>query len=65
MYWVGGNEYQLEDDPTISLNLTIGICMYQKNILPYFIILYVLTPSFFPFKPSRTDGQIISTPPVT
>jgi hypothetical protein len=29
--------------------------MYQKRILPYFIIPYFLTPSFFPFKPSQTD----------
>ena len=35
--------------------------MYQKRILPYFIIPYFLTPSFFLFKPSRTDRQI-STP---
>jgi len=35
----------------------IRISMYQKNSLPYFIILYFLTPSFFPFKPSQTDGQ--------
>jgi hypothetical protein len=38
--------------------------MYQKRILPYFIIPYFLTPSFFPFKPSQTEGQI-STPPDT
>jgi len=29
--------------------------MYQKRILPYFIIPYFLTPSFFPFKPSQTE----------
>jgi hypothetical protein len=34
---------------------TIGISMYQKRILPYIIIPYFLTPSFFPFKPSQTD----------
>ena len=28
---------------------TIGISMYQKRILPYFIIPSILTPSFFPF----------------
>ena len=44
--------------------LTIGISMYQKRILPYFIIPYFLTPSFFPFGALQTDGQI-STPPVT
>jgi hypothetical protein len=33
--------------------------MYQKRILPYFIIPYFLTPSFFPFKPSQTDGQLL------
>jgi hypothetical protein len=38
--------------------------MYQKRMLPYIIIPYLLTPSFFLFKPSQTDGQI-STPPVT
>jgi hypothetical protein len=36
---------------------TIGISMYQKRILPYFIIPYLITPSFFPFKPSQTDRQ--------
>ena len=36
---------------------TIGISMYQKRILPYIIIPYFLTPSFFPFKPSQTDRQ--------
>jgi hypothetical protein len=34
---------------------TIGISMYQKRILPYFIIPYFLTPSFFPFGALRTD----------
>jgi hypothetical protein len=29
--------------------------MYQKRILPYFIIPYFLTPSFFPFGAFRTD----------
>jgi len=43
---------------------TYGISMYQKNSLPYFIILYFLTPSFFPFGAFRTERQI-STPPVT
>jgi hypothetical protein len=38
--------------------------MYQKRILPYFFIPYLITPSFFPFKPSQTDREI-STPPVT
>ena len=37
--------------------LTIGISMYQKRILPYIIIPYFLTPSFFPFGAFRTDGQ--------
>ena len=36
---------------------TIGISMYQKRILPYIIIPYFLTPSFFPFGALRTDGQ--------
>ena len=31
--------------------------MYQKRILPYFIIPYFLTPSFFPFGALRTEGQ--------
>jgi hypothetical protein len=31
--------------------------MYQKRILPYFIIPYFLTPRFFPFGALRTDGQ--------
>ena len=31
--------------------------MYQKRILPYIIIPYLLTPSFFPFKPSQTDRR--------
>jgi hypothetical protein len=43
---------------------TIGISMYQKSILPYTIIPYFLTPSFFPFGALQTEGQI-STPPVT
>ena len=34
---------------------TIGISMYQKRILPYFIIPYFLTPRFFPFGALRTD----------
>ena len=29
--------------------------MYQKRILPYFIISYFLTPSCFPFGAFRTD----------
>jgi hypothetical protein len=37
--------------------LTIGISMYQKSILPYIIIPYFLTPSFFPFGAFQTDGQ--------
>ena len=37
--------------------LTIGISMYQKRILPYFIIPYFLTPSFFPFGALRTDRR--------
>ncbi len=37
--------------------LHFGISMYQKRILPYFIIPYFLTPSFFLFKPSQTDRQ--------
>jgi hypothetical protein len=37
--------------------LTIGISMYQKRILPYFIIPYFLTPSFFPFGALQTDGR--------
>ena len=41
--------------------LTIGISMYQKRILPYIIIPYFLTPSFFPFGAFRTDREI-STP---
>ena len=36
---------------------TIGISMYQKRILPYFIIPYFLTPSFFPFGAFRTDRR--------
>ena len=36
---------------------TIGISMYQKRILPYFIIPYFLTPSFFPFGALQTEGQ--------
>ncbi len=36
---------------------TIGISMYQKRILPYIIIPYFLTPSFFPFGALQTDGQ--------
>ena len=36
---------------------TIGISMYQKRILPYFIIPYFLTPSFFPFGALQTDGR--------
>jgi hypothetical protein len=31
--------------------------MNQKRILPYIIIPYFLTPSFFPFKPSQTDRR--------
>ena len=36
---------------------TIGISVYQKRILPYIIIPYFLTPSFFPFGAFQTDGQ--------
>ena len=36
---------------------TIGISMYQKRILPYIIIPYFLTPSFFPFGALQTEGQ--------
>jgi len=39
--------------------------MYQKRILPYIIIPYFLTPSFFPFGALQTDGRTvgqISTP---
>ena len=36
---------------------TIGISMYQKRILPYIIIPYFLTPSFFPFGALRTDRR--------
>jgi len=36
---------------------TIGISMYQKRILPYIIIPYFLTPSFFPFGAFRTEGR--------
>jgi hypothetical protein len=31
--------------------------MYQKRILPNFIIPYFLTPSFFPFGALQTDGR--------
>jgi len=44
---------------------TIGISMYQKHILPYIIIPYFLTPSFFPFGAFQTDRQISTPPPVT
>jgi len=37
--------------------LTIRISMYQKRILPYFIIPYLFTPSWFPFGAFRTDRQ--------
>jgi hypothetical protein len=36
---------------------TIGISMYQKRILPYIIIPYFLTPSFFPFGAFQTDRR--------
>jgi hypothetical protein len=37
--------------------------MYQKRILPYIIIPYFLTPSFFPFKAFQTDRQTnLNTP---
>ena len=36
---------------------TIGISTYQKRILPYIIIPYFLTPSFFPFGAFQTDGR--------
>jgi hypothetical protein len=37
--------------------------MYQKRILPYFIIPYFLTPSFFPSGELRTEGQTnLNTP---
>jgi hypothetical protein len=29
--------------------------MYQKSILPYFVIPYLFTPSFFPFGAFRTE----------
>ena len=34
--------------------LAIGISMYQKSILPYFIISYLFTPRFFPFGALRS-----------
>jgi hypothetical protein len=37
--------------------------MYQKRILPYIIIPYFLTPSFFPFGALQTEGQTnLNTP---
>ncbi len=36
---------------------TIGISMYQKRILPYFIIPYLFTPCWFPFGAFQTDRQ--------
>ena len=36
---------------------TIGISMYQKRTLPYIIIPYFLTPSFFPFGALQTEGR--------
>jgi hypothetical protein len=36
---------------------TIGISMYQTRILPYIIIPYFLTPSFFPFRALQTDRR--------
>jgi hypothetical protein len=36
---------------------TFGISMYQKRILPFIIIPYFLTPSFFPFGAFRTDRR--------
>ena len=37
--------------------LTIGISMYQKSILPHFIIPYLFTPSFFPFGVFQRDRR--------
>jgi hypothetical protein len=34
-----------------------GISMLQKRNLPYFIIPYLFTPSFFPFGALRTDRR--------
>ena len=42
--------------------LTIGISMYQKSILPYFIIPYLFTPSFFPFGAFRSVFPFLLTP---
>jgi len=40
---------------TFSLFALTELVCTKKNILPYFIILYFLTPSFFPFKLSQTE----------
>ena len=37
--------------------LTIGISIYQKRMLLYFIIPYFLVPSFFPFGAFLTDWR--------
>jgi len=37
--------------------LTVGISMYQKRIIPYFIIPYLFTPSWFSFGALQTDRQ--------
>jgi len=42
--------------------LTIGISINQKRILPYFIIPYLFTPSWFPFGEFWTDRFQISHP---
>jgi len=44
------------------LFLTFGISMYQKRILPYFIIPYLFTPSWFPFGVFQSVRLSISTP---
>ena len=47
--------------------LTIGISMYQKRILPHFIILLLSHPKLLPLwsgTDRRTDGQH-SSPPLT
>ena len=42
-------------DTFSSYHSTIGISMYQKSMLPHFIIPCLFTPSFFPFGAFQTD----------
>ncbi len=50
--------YQCEGDKLFPLFALSEFSVYKKRILPYFISLYFLTPSFFPFWALWTDRRM-------